>query len=227
MTPRANAAKMLASGRRNADRFHGELFAIYVMQENLTDEDRMALERNVTLARAQHAQVEIAGRQGSDRGRFSTTPASHGITQIFVGHNLRADWRIAPRRHAARPAHPRRRRHGRARLSAVIGTSARRRGRLKVFLGYAAGVGKTYQMLTEAHELKRPRRRRRHRVLRAARADGNDRAQRRTRNDSAKDRRVPRITLRGNGHRRDPAPASCKSPSSTSFRTPTCPARRG
>ena len=29
------------------------------------------------------------------------------------------------------------------------------RGRLKVFLGYAAGVGKTYQMLTEAQELKR------------------------------------------------------------------------
>jgi two-component system sensor histidine kinase KdpD len=30
-----------------------------------------------------------------------------------------------------------------------------RRGRLKVFLGYAAGVGKTYQMLSEAQELKR------------------------------------------------------------------------
>jgi two-component system sensor histidine kinase KdpD len=30
-----------------------------------------------------------------------------------------------------------------------------KRGRLKVFLGYAAGVGKTYQMLTEAHELQR------------------------------------------------------------------------
>ena len=29
------------------------------------------------------------------------------------------------------------------------------RGRLKVFLGYAAGVGKTFQMLTEAHALKR------------------------------------------------------------------------
>ena len=28
------------------------------------------------------------------------------------------------------------------------------RGRLKVFLGYAAGVGKTFQMLTEAQELK-------------------------------------------------------------------------
>jgi two-component system sensor histidine kinase KdpD len=30
----------------------------------------------------------------------------------------------------------------------------KRRGRLKVFLGYAAGVGKTYQMLREARELK-------------------------------------------------------------------------
>jgi two-component system sensor histidine kinase KdpD len=37
----------------------------------------------------------------------------------------------------------------------VIGVdAARNRGRLKVFLGYAAGVGKTYQMLREAHELK-------------------------------------------------------------------------
>lgn len=31
----------------------------------------------------------------------------------------------------------------------------RKRGRLKVFLGYAAGVGKTYQMLMEARELQR------------------------------------------------------------------------
>ena len=38
----------------------------------------------------------------------------------------------------------------------MTGTNeARHRGRLKVFLGYAAGVGKTYQMLTEARELKR------------------------------------------------------------------------
>lgn len=30
----------------------------------------------------------------------------------------------------------------------------RKKGKLKIFLGYAAGVGKTYQMLTEAQELK-------------------------------------------------------------------------
>jgi two-component system sensor histidine kinase KdpD len=35
-----------------------------------------------------------------------------------------------------------------------VTTIPAKRGRLKVFLGYAAGVGKTYQMLTEARELK-------------------------------------------------------------------------
>ncbi len=29
------------------------------------------------------------------------------------------------------------------------------RGRLKIYLGYAAGVGKTYQMLEEAQDLRR------------------------------------------------------------------------
>jgi two-component system sensor histidine kinase KdpD len=92
MTPRANAAKMLASGRRNADRFHGELSAMYVMQENLTPEDRMALERNVTLARAQHAHVETL--EGADPVKTILEYArAHGITQIFVGHNLRRGWR--------------------------------------------------------------------------------------------------------------------------------------
>ena len=92
MTPRANAAKMLASGRRNADRFHGELFAIYVMQQDLTDDDLMALDRNVTLARAQHAHVETL--HGSDPIKTILEYArGHGITQIFVGHNLRRGWR--------------------------------------------------------------------------------------------------------------------------------------
>jgi two-component system sensor histidine kinase KdpD len=92
MTPRANAARMLASGRRNADRFHGELFAIYVTQNNLTPEDRMALERNATLARAQDAHVEIL--EGKDAIKTILEFAQkQGITQIFVGHNLRRTWR--------------------------------------------------------------------------------------------------------------------------------------
>ena len=92
MTPRANAAKMLASGRRNADRFHGELFAIYVTQPDLTAEDQLALDRNVMLARAQEAQVDIL--TGKDPiATILEYARSHNITQIFVGHNLRRGWR--------------------------------------------------------------------------------------------------------------------------------------
>jgi two-component system sensor histidine kinase KdpD len=92
MTPRANANRMLASGRRNADRFHGELFAIYVTQENLTPEDRMALERNVTLARAQQAHVSTL--EGKDPiATILEYARAQGITQIFVGHNIRHRWR--------------------------------------------------------------------------------------------------------------------------------------
>jgi len=92
MTPRANAARMLASGRRNADRFHGELFAIYVVQENLTEEDQMANERNATLARAQHARLDVL--EGSDPvATILDYARRHNITQIFVGHNLRRTWR--------------------------------------------------------------------------------------------------------------------------------------
>jgi two-component system sensor histidine kinase KdpD len=88
MTPRANAAAMLASGRRNADRFHGELFAIYVNQTNLTPEDRSALDRNVMLARAQQAQIDVL--DGKDPiATILAYARSHGITQLFVGHNLR------------------------------------------------------------------------------------------------------------------------------------------
>jgi two-component system sensor histidine kinase KdpD len=92
MTPRANAAAMLASGRRNADRFHGELFAIYVNQPNLTPDDRSALARNVMLARAQEAHVDIL--EGRDPIQAILEYArTNGITQLFVGHNLRKDWR--------------------------------------------------------------------------------------------------------------------------------------
>src|SRR5574337_861490 len=37
----------------------------------------------------------------------------------------------------------------------MVESNLRKRGHLKVYLGYAAGVGKTYQMLTDVHEMKR------------------------------------------------------------------------
>ena len=92
ITPRANASVVLASGRRNADRFHGELFAAYVRQRDLTEGDEAALARNELLARAQGAHIEVL--EGRDPVRALLAYArKQGITQIFVGHNLRRGWR--------------------------------------------------------------------------------------------------------------------------------------
>jgi two-component system, OmpR family, sensor histidine kinase KdpD len=91
MTPRANAARMLAAARRAVDRFHGELFATYVVQEHLTEEDRMANERNATLARSQEARLDVL--EGRDPAATILEYARRqGITQIFVGHSLRRGW---------------------------------------------------------------------------------------------------------------------------------------
>src|SRR5262249_40945032 len=92
MTPRADATTMLASGRRNADRFHGELFAIYVNQPNLTPQDIVANERNIKVAHAERAHVDVL--DGKDPvATILEYAREHGITQLFVGHNLRRDWR--------------------------------------------------------------------------------------------------------------------------------------
>jgi two-component system sensor histidine kinase KdpD len=91
MTPRANAARMLAAARRTVDYFHGELFATYVVQEHLTEEDRLANERNATLARAQQAHLDVL--EGRDAAATILEYARRqGITQIFVGHSLRRSW---------------------------------------------------------------------------------------------------------------------------------------
>ena len=86
MTPRADATAMLASGRRNADRFHGELFALYVNQPNLTPHDRVANDRNIKVARAERATLVVL--EGSDpsarswpmRGSTASRSSSSGTT---------------------------------------------------------------------------------------------------------------------------------------------------
>ncbi len=88
LTPRSNAALMIGRGRRQADRFHGDLFVAYVEQPELSSEDRAMLERNLDTARAVNATIEILhGEDVVDAIlRFA---AREGITQIFLGHSQR------------------------------------------------------------------------------------------------------------------------------------------
>jgi two-component system sensor histidine kinase KdpD len=88
ITPRSNASLMIGRGRRQADRFHGDLFVAYVKQEALSSEDRATLERNLEAARQASAEVTVL--DGEDVVDAILGFANqNGITQIFVGHSQR------------------------------------------------------------------------------------------------------------------------------------------
>ncbi|MEO7142206.1 MAG: hypothetical protein ABI165_01745 [Bryobacteraceae bacterium] len=92
ITPRASAAAMIESGRRNVERFHGELFVVYVNQPKESADGQRELDRNLRLAENAGARVEIL--DGED---FVDTilrfAREHGITQIFAGHSPGESWR--------------------------------------------------------------------------------------------------------------------------------------
>ena len=91
ITPRANATAMIQSGRRNAERFHGDLIVAYVSQPELSSDDQAALERNLAIAGQANAHVEIL--DGIDPIEAILKFArERGITQIFVGHSTRERW---------------------------------------------------------------------------------------------------------------------------------------
>jgi two-component system sensor histidine kinase KdpD len=91
LTPRSDARAMIGSGRRNADRFHGQLLAVSVEQTGLSPQDREALDANLDLARKMGAETHVL--QGTDPVetilRFA---AEHRVTQIFVGHSRASRW---------------------------------------------------------------------------------------------------------------------------------------
>ena len=91
VSPYADAAKMIASGRRNADRFHGELFVAYIDRPDMTPEERSVLERNLERARSVDARIEaLDGEDPADA--FMQFARSHGVTQIFLGNRMNQSW---------------------------------------------------------------------------------------------------------------------------------------
>ena len=88
VSPRANAAPMLESGRRNADRFQGEFHVVYVQESSLSPQGQEVLKSNLDYARELGARVEVLS--GFDNAEAILRFAKQaGITQIFVGHSTR------------------------------------------------------------------------------------------------------------------------------------------
>ena len=91
VTPRSNAELMIRRGERQTQRFHGELFVVYVQQDHLSANDRLILDRNLGLARGATAQVDVL--HGEDPiAAILAYARMHGITQLFVGHSGSAGW---------------------------------------------------------------------------------------------------------------------------------------
>src|SRR5262249_36510896 len=59
VTPRSNATVMIRRGRRQADRFHGDLHVVYIEQPGLSAEDQDNVDRHLAAAREAKAQVEV------------------------------------------------------------------------------------------------------------------------------------------------------------------------
>lgn len=93
LNPRFNAARMLESGRRNADRFHGNLYVIYGQHPKISQEDRATLQLNLDYANRLEAQVESLSELNA--ASILEFARERGITQIFVGHDMmrQAPWR--------------------------------------------------------------------------------------------------------------------------------------
>ncbi|HVO79836.1 MAG TPA: universal stress protein [Terriglobales bacterium] len=92
LTGRADADRMIASARQSAARFHCDVVAVSVKQPNLSDAEQKAMEENLARARAAGARVDVL--EGHDPVETIVQYArSHGVTQIFVGHSLKTDWR--------------------------------------------------------------------------------------------------------------------------------------
>jgi two-component system sensor histidine kinase KdpD len=91
ITPRSDARQILESGRRNADRFHGDLLVAYVRQANLSAEDQASLDKNLDVAREMGATIHVLD-EADPVSALIEFARNNGITQIFIGHSQRHGW---------------------------------------------------------------------------------------------------------------------------------------
>jgi two-component system sensor histidine kinase KdpD len=91
VTPRSSAREMILRARRQADRFHGDLYVVYVEQENLNEADQRSLRENLDYAHHAKARVELLNGEDPIEAILDFA-AKHGVTQIFVGHSNQTGW---------------------------------------------------------------------------------------------------------------------------------------
>jgi two-component system, OmpR family, sensor histidine kinase KdpD len=91
LSPRADAKRMLESGARNRDRFHGELIVAHLNRPDWSSEEREKVQNGLEFAKQRRAEVvELDGEDAVDT--ILQFARQRGITQIYVGHKGRESW---------------------------------------------------------------------------------------------------------------------------------------
>ena len=91
VTPRSSAREMIHRARRQADRFHGDLYVVYVEQDGLNEADQRLIRENLDYAHEAKARVELLSGDDPTEAILDFA-GKHGITQIFVGHSNQTGW---------------------------------------------------------------------------------------------------------------------------------------
>jgi two-component system sensor histidine kinase KdpD len=91
LSPGSDYSRMLDSGARNRDRFHGELITVHLNRPEWSPEQRQTVDEGLTAARAKGA--EVAELDGEDAvATILRFARQRGITQIYVGQRSRDSW---------------------------------------------------------------------------------------------------------------------------------------
>lgn len=91
LSPRSDSERMLASGARNRDRFHGELIVAHMNRADWSGEERKKIEQGVAIAKQKGADIVELNGEDPVNGILELA-RQRGITQIYVGHKGRENW---------------------------------------------------------------------------------------------------------------------------------------
>jgi len=92
ITPDSNAQAMIESGKRNKERFQGELHVVYVCQRGRPEDDSSTVETYLEAARKAGATTEVL-ESDDPIAAIAEFARQRRITQIFIGHGSHENWR--------------------------------------------------------------------------------------------------------------------------------------
>jgi two-component system sensor histidine kinase KdpD len=92
MTPHSNALAMIESGKRNKERFQGELHAVYVCEPGRSKRERATIRRYFEAAKKAGASTEVL-ESPEPISAIVDFARQNRITQIFISHSAHNSWR--------------------------------------------------------------------------------------------------------------------------------------